>query len=62
MKDYVVKVVRNTVDVGYVTIKADSAAEAVRKYYYPEPDEDLIFDEDIDWEETEVEYTALAED
>lgn len=63
MKNYTVKVIRNTIDVGYITIKANSAAEAVRKYYYPIAGvEDIVFDDEIDWEETEMEYTATAEE
>ena len=55
---YNVRVVRTTTDVGYVAIEANSATDAVRKYYHPSTCEDVIFDADIDWEYGDPEYTC----
>lgn len=46
---------------GTVDIKAESPEEAKRKYFRPNPEwnEHLIFDDEIDWDEYNAEYTVL---
>ena len=41
---------------GTVDIEAESSEEAKRKYFRPKWYEDIIFDDEIDWEEYDAEY------
>lgn len=49
---YMLQVERIRTDIGFVTIEADSPEEAERKYLEPKVDEEVIFDDEIDWDDT----------
>lgn len=61
MKTYKLKITRTRVDYGYVLIEAASDDDAIRKYFEPDINkgEDLIFDDEIDWDDKdETSYDA----
>lgn len=43
-------------DIGTVTIEAESAEDAERKYWCPKDDEPLIMDDEIEWYYEQAEY------
>lgn len=50
---------RTRCDVGTVTVEAETAAKARLKYLYPSIDDDVIFDDEIEWEEDNVHYDVV---
>lgn len=58
MKVYKLEITRTRVDVGYVTMEAESAEDAIRKYKEPDYNkgEYLIFDDEIEWDFDDGEY------
>lgn len=56
---YTLKIRRTILDEGTVDIEADSLKEAKRKYFEPKWNEDLIFDDEIDWEECNRQYEII---
>lgn len=60
MNNYTLKITRTRMDIGYITINAESEEDALRKYYYPDSSkgEYVIFDDEIDWLEDDGDYKA----
>lgn len=58
MKTYKLKITRTRVDYGYVLIEAENDDDAIRKYMEPDYNkgEYLIFDDEIEWEDSAAEY------
>lgn len=50
MHKYTLTILRTSYDIGKVTIEAESPEDAERKYFHPKVDEDVVFDDMIDWD------------
>ena len=56
---YRLTIKRTREDFGSVEIEAQNAEEAERKYLNPNWDEELIFDDEIEWDEDDGEYEVI---
>lgn len=63
MNTYTIRVTRVVKDIGYVDIEAKDGKDALRKYWEPDfsKGENLIFDDEIEWQDPAARYEYTAE-